>query len=168
MRACLAAFLVLTSAAGLSAQGKRFESKAGKYTIDFPGPATTETSKVGGVTHTTVSASAKGATVSVTHSTLTPDQTKQKSDDILKAAESALIKKHGGTPNSTEELEVGKDKFPARRGIGDALLEGRKVQVKVLVVVVEDRLYQLVGTGPMDNNTSLVIDTFFDSLEIKK
>jgi hypothetical protein len=159
---------MLASAPAVQAQGKRFESKEGKYTVTFPSAPSTETFKSGTISYTKVSASVNGATVSITYSKLTEKQAALKPDDLLKSVESSLIKSLGGTPNTSEESELGKEKFKARRGSGDALVEGRKVQVKVLVVLVEDRLYELAGTGPMDTNTSLVIDTFFDSVEIKK
>lgn len=169
MRALVAAAAVLVISGGLSAQDKKFESRAGKYAVAFPGEPKVESKKAGEVTMNTAAIDAKGVAYMVIYSDLPADAIKTtKADEILESGEKGLVASFKARGVKSQATTFGKDKHPARTVTAEVLVDTTTLQLRVTLVLVEGRLYQVVAIGPKDGVTGQPGDKFFDSFEIKK
>lgn len=169
----LAAMIVLSSS--LAAQDiKPYESKAGKYKVVFPetGPTVSST-KVGEDELNVAKLAYKGGGFMVTYTDLNEDKVKMaRPKDILDVGEKGLIEAFNKPKiTSTKDIEIGKQKYPARQiTTGESYFgeEGVSIKLRLTLVLADNRLYQVFVFGPKDLPASKEADKFFESFEITK
>lgn len=169
MRTLLAASALLVLAGAVAAQDKKFESREGKYAVLFPGTPTTESKSVGDLTLNTTSSDAKGVGYMVIHADLPADTVKaSKPGDILKTNEAGLVKSFKANVSKSEAGTFGKEKYPSRTVTGELKVDATTLHVRITLVLVEGRLYEVLAIGGKDGVFGKDADRFFESFEIKK
>jgi hypothetical protein len=172
MRRCAAMALVLLLGAVVSAQdNKPFESKTGKFKAVFPEAPTTSTKKVEDGELNIASATFKGGAFMVIYTDLNTEQLKDiKPKEILTGGEKGFIESLKAKVTTTKDIEFGKQKFPARQIEGEAFLaeEGSRLNIRLTLILAENRLYQVFVFGPKDLPKGKEADKFFESFEIAK
>jgi hypothetical protein len=163
MRPVLAIALFVGFAGLVAAQEKKYESKAGAYAVAFPDKPTVQSAKAND-TEVHIAVSFKGTTVfMVTHSDLAEaDVKKAKPKDLLRKGEAGLVSQFKASILESKEREFGK--HPAL----EVTAEKEKTQYRVLIVLVGNRVYQVMAIGSKEQVTGKDADAFFKSFEITK
>ena len=166
MRTLIAAAVVAVFAAGATGRDDtKYESKEGKYAIAFPGKPTIQTGKAGDIALSTAIVEKATLAYTVTHADLPADLVKlSKPKDILASAEAGLVKSFKAKLISSKEVEFAAQKYPAR----EVVAEKEGTTIRLLIVLVDNRLYQVYVVGPKDTTASKDADAFFASFEIMK
>lgn len=169
MRAFIAATVLLTASAAIAAQDKKFESKEGKYSIGFPGTPTTDSKKVGDLTIYTTALDAKGVAYMVIYSDLPAEGVKvSKPEEILDNGEKGLVNSFKAKVTKSQATTFGTAKYPARHVVAEIKVDATTLHMRLLIVLVNNRVYQVLALGSADAVTGKVSDKFFESLEIRK
>jgi hypothetical protein len=172
MRPRLAFFLAIMFSSSISAQEvKTYESKAGKYKVVFPEMPMTSSKKTDDGELNVASVAFKGGGFLVMYTDLNADKLKEtKPKDILAGGEKGLVENFKPKITSTKEIEFGKQKFPARQIAGEAYLaeEGISINLRLTLILADNRLYQVFVFGPKDLPKGKEADKFFESFEITK
>ena len=170
MRSSLAVAVFSLFAAGVSpaqddAKPEKFVSKEGKYTAQFPTTPETQSKKAGGVDlHMTMAKRSMGG-FAVIYSDLPAEAVKAaKPKDLLDGGQKGLIDNFKAKITTSKDFEFGKQKYPARELVGakDA------INLRIQIILVGNRLYQVFVVGPKDLATGKEADAFFQSFEITK
>ncbi len=170
MRGFIAGFVVLAVASGLTAQAeKKYESKEGKYAIAFPGTPTTESKKAGELTLNTAAVEVKGVAYIVIHSDL-PDETVKasKAEEILANGEKGLVDSFKAKVTKAQPTTFGKEKYPARNVTAEIKVDATTLQLRLMLILANNRVYQVLAVGSADAVAGAATDKFFDSLELRK
>jgi hypothetical protein len=165
MRIALTASLVFVCAVA-AAQDKpveKYTSKEGKYAVQFPDNPMKSTSKAGGIDLNTAIVVKGMGGFAVIHADLPPEATKvAKSKELLDGGQKGLIDNFKAKVTSTKDFEFGKDKHLAR----ELVAEKDQLHLRIRIVLVGNRIYQVFVVGPKDLTTSPDADAFFKSFEI--
>lgn len=169
MRSLVAAAALLAVAGGLAAQDKKYEARAGRYAVLFPGEPKVESKKVGDVTMSTAAADARGVGYMVIYADLPADAVKNaKPDDVLENGQKGLVDSFKAKVTKSQATTFGKEKYPARTVSAEVVVEATTLQVRLTLVLADGRLYQVLAIGPKDAVSGAAADKFFDSFEITK
>jgi hypothetical protein len=172
VKSCLIAALVVLLCATLSAQDEKpYESKAGKYKAVFPKMPTVTSKKVDDGELNIASIDFKGGGFLVIYSDLNAEKLKNtKPKEILAGGEKGLIDGFKPKITSTKDIEFGKQKYPARQIAGEAFLaeEGISINLRLTLILADNRLYQVFVFGPKDLPNGKEADKFFETFEITK
>ena len=165
MRSPIAAIVILGLAGTVSAQDKKYESKEGKYSVTFPGKPTSMTQKAGEIELNITIVEKGGGGMAVIYSDLPGAAVKDaKPKDILEKGEKGLIDNFKAKVTKSKDIEFGKQKFPAREITG----EKDSLQLRITIILVENRLYQVFVVGPKDLVEGKDTEDFFKSFEVTK
>ncbi len=170
MRSLVAASVVLVLAAGGSADdGKKYQSKDGKYAVAFPGEPKTDAKVADGLTTRTAVVEGKGVAYWVI-STELPETTLKtlKPEEILENGEAGLLKSFGAKASESKATTRGKDKHPARESAAEVKLDGSALRVRLVMVLADRRMYQVLAIGGKDAVSGTAADKFFESFEVTK
>lgn len=163
--------LVLFSAT-LSAQDeKKYESKAGKYKVIFPGTPETTSKKVDDGELNSASVAKGGGGFLVIYTDLSSDKLKEtKPKELLASGEKGLVDNFKAKITTSKDIEYGKQKFPARQIEATAVIpdEAISINLRMTIILADNRLYQVFVFGPKDLAMGKEADKFFDSFEIVK
>lgn len=170
MRTILAA-TVLVCAGGLAAgQDKAFDSKEGRFSAKFPGteaPKTTVTKAGGMDLSITIVEKDKKTGFAVIYSDLGADVVKAApAAKLLEGGEKGLAENFKAKVTKSGETKFkanGKD-YPAR----EIMAEKEDLHLRVTIILVDNRLYQVFVVGPKDLVTSKEADDFLKSFELAK
>jgi hypothetical protein len=171
MQPRLAVLLVLTFGSSLLAQEvKPYESKAGKYKVVFPGTPEVSSKKTDDGELNSATVAFKGGGFIVLYTDLSADNVKKKPKAILDGGVEGLIESFKPKITSTKDIEFGKQKYPARQISGEAYLaeEGISINLRLTLILADNRLYQVFVFGPKDLPKGKEADKFFESFEITK
>ena len=165
MRALIAAVMFLGLAGVVSAQDGKFKSKEGKFSATFPGEPKNITQKAGDIDLNITIAEKGGGGMAVIYSDLPAAAVKDaKPKDILDKGEKGLVDNFKAKVTKSKDIEFGKQKFPAR----EITAEKDPIQLKITIILVENRLYQVFVVGPKDLVEGKDAEDFFKSFEITK
>jgi len=170
MRGFIAGIILLIAAGGLTAQDeKKYESKDGKYAIAFPGAPKTEAKKAGELTLNTAAVESKGVAYLVIYSDLPAETVKaSKAEDILDNGVKGLVDNFKAKVTKTTPTTFGKEKYPARNVTAELKVDATVLRLRVQIVLVNNRVYQVLAVGGADGVAGAATEKFFDSLEIRK
>jgi hypothetical protein len=170
MRSTFAAALFVLFAAALAAgqadqKPEKYASKEGKYIVGFPGKPMVETKKAGGV-DLNIAIVVKGlGGFAVIHSDLPAEAAKAaKPKDLIDGGQKGLIDNFKAKVSSSKDFEFGKQKYPAR----ELIAQKGATNLRIQIILVDSRLYQILVVGPEDMITGKEADAFFKSFEITK
>lgn len=163
---CTAAALLVVAGA-LSAEEPKFESKDGRFSAKFPGKAETKAQKAGGLElHITIVEKGTGG-FAVIYSDMPPDVVKATpATKLLEGGEKGLVDNFKAKIIKSGESVFkanGKD-YPAR----DILAEKDDKTLRVKIILVDNRLYQVFVVGPKELATGKEADDFINSFELTK
>jgi hypothetical protein len=168
MRVALTA-LLLASCSIAAAQDKsstgKFESKEGKYSVQFPDKPEKSSRKSGGVElHIAMSKKGMGG-FAVIHSDLPPEAVKvARPKTLLDGGQKGLVDNFKAKVTSARDFEFGPAKYPAR----ELIAEKDKLHLRVQIILVENRLYQVLVVGSKDLTAGKDSDAFFKSFAIAR
>jgi hypothetical protein len=169
MRGLVAAAVLLAATGTLAAQDKRYESKEGKFSISFPGTPKTESKKVGDVTINTTALDAKGLAYMVIYSDLPAEAVKaSKPEEILDNGEKGLVTSFKAKVTKSQPTTFGGAKYPARLVTADIKVDATTLKLRLLIVLANNRVYQVLVLGNADGVGGRAADQFLESLEIGK
>jgi len=170
MRTLIVACVLFTFAASVDAQAqdKKFVSKDGKFEAKFPLEPMTESKKVGDSTMVSTAVETKGVGYMVIYADLPAGAAKAKAEDILAGGEKGLVDDFKATVTKSTPTMFGKDKLPARDVTAEVVIEKMVLRLRLKLVVVNGRLYQVIAIGTKESIVSKDVDTFFESFEIVK
>jgi hypothetical protein len=154
-----------TLAAGQDKPLEKYESKVGKYSVQFPGKPNKTTNKAGGIDlHIAIVEMGMGG-FAVIHSDLPPEAIKvAKPKDLLDGGQKGLIENFKAKVTSSRDFEFGTEKYPARELVG----EKDKLKLRIQIILAGNRLYQVFVVGSKEQITGKEADAFFKSFEIAK
>jgi hypothetical protein len=171
MRSPIAIAAFVLFACGLGAadekkdEPKKYESKEGKYAVAFPGKPEVSTKKAGAEEWNMAVVKTEAGAYLVIHSDLPAESLKAaKPKEILAEAEKAFMNSFKANVTSSKEVEFGKKKYPAR----EAVAEKDATQLRITLVLADNRLYQVFVVGPKDLVGGKEADEFFKSFEVTK
>ena len=168
MRALIAATVLALSASGLVAlENKKIESKEGKFSATFPDQPKTVTQKAGGLELTINSVEKDKAVYAVIYSDM-PDEVVKATPGakLLEGGEKGLVDNFKAKVSKSGETKFksnGKE-YPAR----EIMAEKDDLHLRVMIILVDKRLYQVFVVGPKDMVTGKAADEFFKSFELAK
>lgn len=169
MRSIIATAALLLATGALAAQDKKYESKEGKFAISFPGTPTSDSKKVGDLTIYTTALDAKGVAYMVIYSDLPPEGVKaSKPEEILDNGEKGLVTNFKAKVTKSQATTFGAAKYPARHVLAEIKVDATTLQMRLLIILVNNRVYQVLALGSGDTVTGKAADQFFESLEIRK
>ena len=151
--------------AGQDKPSEKYESKEGKYSVQFPGKPNKTTNKAGGIDlHIAIVEMGMGG-FAVIHSDFPPEAIKAaKPKALLDGGQKGLIENFKAKVTSSRDFEFGMEKYPARELIG----EKDKLNLRIQIILAGNRLYQVFVVGSKEQVTSKEADAFFKSFEIAK
>ena len=160
-RFCCSSVLV----AGQDKPPEKYESKEGKYSVQFPGKPMKATKKAGGIDlHIAIVEKGMGG-FAVIHSDLPPEAIKiAKPKDLLDGGAEGAHRELQGKGDLLPGLRVRRGKVPRRELNG----EKDKLNLRIQIILAGNRLYQVFVVGPKEQITSKEADAFFKSFEIAK
>jgi hypothetical protein len=149
--------------AGQGKPSEKYESKEGKYSVQFPDKPTKVTKKAGGIDLHIAIVEMGMASFAVIHSDFPAEVTKiAKPKDLLDGGQKGFLDK--SKLNSSRDFEFGNEKYPARELFG----EKDKLNLRIQIILAGNRLYQIFVVGSKEQITSKEADAFFKSFEIAK
>ncbi len=150
---------------------KKYESKAGRYKVTFPGAPEISSKKVDDGELNIASVGQGGGGFLVIYTDLSSDKLKEsKPKELLISGEKGLIESFKAKITSSKDIEFGKQKFPARQLEATAFIpdEAININLRMTMILADNRLYQVFVFGPKDLPKGKEADTFFESFEITK
>lgn len=168
MRVASVVVLFLLAAGTAAQEPKKFESKDGRFAVAFPDKPTTRTNKApSGVEMTLTALERGGSAYMVIFADLPADAVKKsKANDLLDNGEKGLVNNFKGRVTKSQNVEFGKQKFPGREIFADVTSDKNELQLRLMIVIVDARLYQVVMLGPRGTVLGKDGDRFFESFEI--
>jgi hypothetical protein len=168
MRSALAMGFVFACALA-GAQNKipdRFESKEGKYSVQFPGKPTKSARKAGGVDLNIAIVEKGTGGFAVIHTDLPSEAVKAaKPKDLLDGGQQkGLVENFKAKVTSARDFQFGPEKYPAR----ELVAEKDQLHLRVRIILAGNRLYQVLVVGPKDLTVGMEADAFFKSFDIAK
>ncbi|MFM8274246.1 MAG: hypothetical protein ACKODX_18210 [Gemmata sp.] len=170
MRTMFTALAFVVFAGALTATAAdRYESKEGKYGAKFPGDEKPKSvsQKAGGLDlNITIVEKGKGG-FAVIYSDMPADVVKAApAAKLLEGGEKGLVDnfKAKVTKSGETKFKSGDKEYPAR----DILAEKDDLNLRVTIILVDNRLYQVFVVGPKDMVTGKDADDFFKSFELTK
>ena len=163
--------LLILGATHAGQDDKRYESKAGKYKVMFPGKPEVTSKKLDDGELNMASVPFGGGGFLVIYTDLGEEKVKNsKPKEILTSGEKGLIDNFKAKITSSKDTEFGKQKYPAREILGEAFIEGEAVTVnlRMTLILADQRLYQVFVFGPKDLPKGKEAEKFFESFEIAK
>ncbi len=168
MRLLSATILILGFAGSLAAQEKKYESKEGKFAVGFTGVPKSDSKKVGELTMHTTSIEGKGVGFMVIYADLPADTVKDmKADEILTNGEKGLVNGFKAKVTKSASSTFGKNKLPSREVTAEVDVDGATLHLRLLLVLADGRLYQVLAIGSKENVFGVGSNVFFDSFEIR-
>ncbi|MCS6863528.1 MAG: hypothetical protein RMJ56_00015 [Gemmataceae bacterium] len=147
-----------------AADKDKYQSKAGKFAIQFPAgeKVVTDTKKAGGNIDMHFAVVEKNGQTYIAMYMDLPEAAKEvPSKTILDGAEKGSVSQGGGKVESSKDIEFGKEKLPGREFVTDK--DGTKVKTRV--IIHKTRVYIIVVGGSNDFITREGTK-FLDSFEI--
>ena len=165
MRTFIAAIVIMCCASLAIAEDKKYVSKEGKFTVDFgSGEPMTLKQKAGDLELNITSATKGTGSYMVLYSDLPEGTIKSKKPkEIFDVSEKGLKFKVTGS----KDTEFGKDKLPARE-ITASTADKDPIQLRIIMMLADKRLYQVMVAGPKEVVEGKDADAFFKSFEIVK
>jgi hypothetical protein len=174
MRSILTAAAFVLFAAGLAMgqdekkdekKSDKYSSKEGKYSVNFPGKPMVTSNKAGGVDLHIAMVEQGGGGFGVIYSDLPADAAKSvKPKALLDGGQKGLIDNFKAKITTSKDFEFGKQKYPAR----ELVAEKDPINLRIQIILVDNRLYQLLVVGPKDIITGKDADAFLKSFEITR
>lgn len=169
MRTMCAALVLAVFAAAVTADDKKYESKEGRYSAKFPGETKTVTQKTQAVDlnitiHETKDN--KGG-FAVIYSDMPADVVKAApAEKLLEGGEKGLVEnfKAKVTKSTPTKFKANGKEYPAR----DIVASKEALFLRVQIVLVDNRLYQVFVVGPEAVATGKEADDFLKSFELAK
>jgi hypothetical protein len=163
----LAAAMLMLFTGLVVAQDKKFESKEGKFSAKFPGEPKTVNQKAGGLDLSiTIVEKGKGG-FAVIYSDMPADIVKgAPADKLLAGGEKGLVDNFKAKVTKSGEMKFkgnGKE-YPGR----EILAEKDDLHLRVNIILVDNRLYQVFIVGPKEMVTGKEADEFIKSFELAK
>jgi hypothetical protein len=170
MRTILAVAVMAVFAAGLAAQPEKKDfTKDGKFKAAFPTNPTIETKTGGGLTQKLFLADydkGKGGYL-VVYADLSPDLLKAPQPaQVLQSGEDGLKEYFKAKITKSMATTVGAKKYPAREITAEKEDAAGAWNLRGVIVLASNRLYQVYVFGPKDFLTSKEADAFLASFEI--
>ena len=169
MRTFCTALVLVVFAAAAPAQDKKFESKDGRFSAKFPGEPETKNQKAGNqdlsITIFESKDKDKKGGYAVIYSDMTPDAVKAApAKKLLENGEKGLIDTFKAKVVKSAETTVksGVKEYPAR----DIVAEKENLTLRLLIVLADNRLYQVFVVGPKEVATGKEADDFLKSFEV--
>lgn len=163
---CTVAALVVFAGA-LTADDKKFDSKDGKYSVKFPGEPTTQNQKAGDL-NLTITIYEKGTSgFAVIFSDMTAETVKAApAKKLLEGGEKGLVDNFKAKVIKSGEsvFKANGKEYPAR----EILAEKDALTLRIQIILVDTRLYQVFVVGPKEVTTGKEADDFFKSFELTK
>jgi hypothetical protein len=165
----IAAFVLFAAAlaAGQEKEAKpeKYESKDGKYRVEFPGkPAKPDKKSAAGDLNITMVEKGAGS-FNVIYSDLPEDAIKLvKPKDLLDGGQKGLADNFQAKVISSRDFEFGKQKYPSR----EIAAEKDMLHLRTQLILAENRLYQVFVIGPKELVAGKEADAFLKSFEIAK
>lgn len=171
LKTVLTVAVMVVFAGALSGQDKKFDSKEGKFSAKFPIEPKVVPQKAGGLDlYITIAEKEKEKDklgFAVIYCDLPPDVVKATpGKKLLEGGEKGLIENFKATVKSSSEAVFkanGKD-YPAR----DILAEKDALTLRVRIIMVDARLYQVFVIGPKEQASGKEADDFLSSFELAK
>jgi len=163
--------VVLFGATLAAKDEKKFESKAGRYKVTFPGLPEISSKKVDDGEMNIASVAKDGGGFLVIYTDLSSDKLKEaKPKELLASGEKALVDNFKAKINLSKDIEFGKQKFPARQITGEAFIpdEAININLRMTIILADNRLYQVFVFGPKELPKGKEADAFFETFEITK
>jgi hypothetical protein len=144
---------------------EKYESKEGKYSVQFPGKPAKSTNKAGGL-ELQIAMVQKGlGGFLVIHTDLPAETVKvAKPKDLLDGGQKGLADNFKAKVTSAKDFEFGKEKYPAR----ELVAEKDQLHLRFQIILADNRLYQVLVVGPKDLTAGKEADAFFKSFDIAK
>jgi hypothetical protein len=166
MRSLIATALIAAGAGGLLAQEpKTYESKEGKFSAKFPSPPKVEAKTSGGLTLNMFNADfdkGKGGYL-VSYSDLSPELLKAPlPEQVLASSEKGLVDTFKAKVTKSAAAPFGPKKYPAR----EIAAERDDWNMRCLLILVGDRMYQVSVYGPKDFIAGKDADAFLASFAL--
>ncbi len=170
LRSVVSGAVLLLFTLGITAQEpKKFQSKDGNFAATFPGMPTSSKNKSGMVELNVTAVEKGGAAYMVIFTDLPKDSAKlAKATDILEGGEKGLVDNFKAKVTQSKSVEFGPQKFPAREILADVKGDKADLQLRLTMILVEGRLYQVLLLGPKAVVSGKDGDAFFASFEITK
>jgi hypothetical protein len=163
--------LILINLTVAASDEKKYESKAGRYKVTFPGTPSISSKKVDDGELNIATVAANGGGYLVIYTDLSADKLKEtKPKELLESGEKGLVESFKAKITSSKDLEFGKQKYPARQLTAEAFIpdEAININLRMTIILADNRLYQVFVFGPKDLPKGKEADTFFESFEIAK
>lgn len=166
------AFVALLAATGLTAaqEGKPFESKEGRFAVRFPGDTRAEVKtvvqKAGGLELTLSVVEKGGAGHVVAFADVGPEATKLPPAQVLERAEQGLVSifKAKVTKAGASTFKASGKDHAAR----DVIAEKDAATIRMKLILIDGRLYELFVVGPKEATTGKDADEFLNSFTVTK
>jgi hypothetical protein len=174
MRAVILAAAFVGLSGVVTAAEEKFESKAGKFTVTFPAKPMTQTKKAStpedaDLEITLVEVDNGNGALAIIYSDLPPAAVKgKKASEILAGGEKGLVDNFGAKVTMSKEIEFGKQKLPAREITAEKVVGKMTLQLRITLVLNDNRLYQVFVVGSKAVVSGKEADNFFKTFEITK
>ncbi len=137
--------------------------------MSFPGTPATESKKAGELTLNTAAVEAKGVAFMVIYTDLPAESVKaSKSEEILDNGVKGLVDSFKAKVTKAQPTTFGKEKFPSRNVTAEVKVDATALQLRLSLVLVNNRVYQVLAVGSPDAVGGAATEKFFDSFEIRK
>ncbi|MDY3553647.1 hypothetical protein R5W24_002750 [Gemmata sp. JC717] len=171
LKTVLAVTVLVLGAGALTGQDKKFDSKDGKFSAKFPLEPKVVPQKAGGLDlYITIAEKDKDKDkvgFAVIYTDLPADVVKgSPGKKLLEGGEKGLVDNFKAKIVSSSETSFkanGKD-YPAR----DLIAEKESLTLRVRIIMVDARLYQVFVIGPKEQATGKEADEFLKSFELVK
>ncbi len=164
MRLLIAVAGLCVLAAGAAAQDAKYESKAGRYLVAFPGKPTVKSQKAGDIELNIASVEKGAGGFLVMYSDQPEAAAKQTPKEVLDASEQGLLDSFKTKAITSKEVTFGKGSLSGR----EVIARQAETYLRVRLVLVERRLYQVFVVGPKELTESKEADAYFASFEVTK
>jgi hypothetical protein len=168
MRTICTAVLALACAGALAAQdAKKYDSKDGKFSAKFPGEPKTQVQKTSAFDLTITLSEKGGGGFAVIYSDFPAETLKATTaKKLLEGGQDGLVTRFKATVSKSTEttFKAGGKEYPAR----DIWADKDKTNLRVRLILVESRLYQIFVAGPKELVEGKETDEFFESFEVTK
>lgn len=164
---CTAAALLVFAGALCGQEAKKYDSKEGKFGAKFPGEPKTVSQKAGGLDLVITIVEKGSGGYAVIYSDMPADVVKAApAEKLLEGGEKGLVDnfKAKVTDSKKSEFESGGKKYPAR----EITAEKENLTLRIKIILVDNRLYQVFVVGPKEQATGKEADEFIKSFELAK
>ncbi len=164
MRALLVAVGLCVLSCGAAAQDAKYESKAGRYSVTFPGKPTVESLKAGNLELNLAKVERGSGGLMVVYTDLPAEVSKETPKSVLDDSEKELLGGFKTKATRSKDIEFGPRKLPAREVTA---VQG-ETHIQITLVLSDTRLYQLLVVGPKELVEGKDAATFFKSFDVTK